>query len=163
MADEQVRRPNLMFEGHEYPSVSPVDFTIDECRVLWHWAGMGPDGIAELTSTHVGVIAAMIEVSVTRSDPRVNNRRLRQLIGKLTRADLEEVLADFPDDADEDETPQSAPLGATGTSETTGSSGTEPTDSSGTGAMSLAAVPDQATGPGGSEPISESVSETLVG
>ena len=156
MPDQQTIR----FMGKTYPLVSVTDFTVDENLVLWHWAQIGPDQIPELAGVHVGVLAAIIEVSVAREDPRIQTRQLRQEIGKLKQTDLEEVLADLLGDDDTVETPTSAPTVSAPNDENTTSSGE---DSSPTGASLRAVTEANGSGSGGSDGSSTSDLATSAG
>ncbi len=159
MADGKTK--TIRFNGNDYPAVMPDEFTIDEQLVLMHWTGMGPDALAEFDGTHIGVIAAMIEIAVARQEPRVQTRQLRAMIGGLTQGDLEAVLEAFPDEQEaEEETPPSAPAESSESSETGSTSGAT---SSSTGAKALVVVEASPSGFPGSDVSSASDLATSAG
>ena len=88
--------------GHTYQLVTIDELTLAEAMVIWDYTKMGLDEIADVEGFYPGVIAALIHVSVSRGEPNENDRQIRQVVGAIPVAKLNEVFMDVsvevPDD-----------------------------------------------------------------
>jgi len=87
MADIQVN-------GRTYQLVTIDELTLAEAMVVWDYTRMGLDEIAANEGFNPGVIAALIHVSVARGEPGENDRSIRQVVGAIPVAKLNEVFID---------------------------------------------------------------------
>lgn len=112
MADEQsAAAPILKFNGRDYPLVQVGDFTMDEALILWEYAKIGPDKVAEVDGFHPGVVMAVIHVAVARVDSSTS-AQIRRAIGKMPMTQIEEVFADISVEVKEDDSvPPTSALG----------------------------------------------------
>jgi len=80
--------------GRTYQLVTIDELTLAEAMVVWDYTRMGLDEIADIEGFYPGVIAALIHVSVARGQPDENDRQIRQVVGAIPVAKLNEVFMD---------------------------------------------------------------------
>jgi hypothetical protein len=80
--------------GRVYQLVTLDDLTLAEAMVVWDYTRMGLDQIADVEGFNPGVIAALIHVSVARGEPGENERQIRQIVGAVPVAKLNDVFMD---------------------------------------------------------------------
>ena len=85
MADIQVN-------GRTYPLVTLDELTLAEAMTVWDYTKMGLDQIADVEGFNPGVIAALIHVSVARGEPTESDRQIRQVVGAIPVAKLNDVF-----------------------------------------------------------------------
>jgi hypothetical protein len=116
----------IHLNGRDYPLVTLDQLTLDEAIVLYSWCNMGIDEIADLEGFHPGVIAALIHISVQRGEPDGPARQIREAVGGIHVADLEQVFMDASEEVEE-----VPPLSAAGPSSPSDGSGGDSGRSSG--------------------------------
>jgi len=84
----------IQVNGRTYPLVTIDELTLAEAMVVWDYTRMGLDEIADIEGFYPGVIAALIHVSVARGEPDENDRQIRQVVGAIPVAKLNEVFMD---------------------------------------------------------------------
>jgi len=80
--------------GRTYQLVTIDELTLAEAMTVWDYTKMGLDEIADIEGFYPGVIAALIHVSVARGEPDENDRQIRQVVGAIPVAKLNEVFMD---------------------------------------------------------------------
>jgi hypothetical protein len=95
---------DIHVNGRTYPLVSLDELTLDEAMVVYDYTKLSLDQIPDLEGFHPGLIAALIHVAVQRGEPRETARQIRQTVGAIPVASLEQVFMDIseevPDDVD---------------------------------------------------------------
>jgi len=84
----------IQVNGRTYPLVTIDELTLAEAMTVWDYTKMGLDEIADIEGFYPGVIAALIHVSVARGEPSENDRQIRQVVGAIPVATLNEVFMD---------------------------------------------------------------------
>ena len=108
---------DIHVNGRHYPLVSIDELTLDEAMVVYDYTKMSLDQIPDLEGFHPGLIAALIHVAVARGEPRETGRQIRQTVGQIPVASLEEVFMDI---SEEVEVGDADPPAAAGTSNGSG-------------------------------------------
>jgi hypothetical protein len=88
--------------GRTYQLVTLDELTLAEAMVVWDYTRMGLDEISDVEGFNPGVIASLIHVSVARAEQGESARQIRQTVGAIPVAKLNEVFMDVsvevPDD-----------------------------------------------------------------
>jgi hypothetical protein len=137
--------PQITFNGKPYELVTLDDVTIDEAIVVWEYAHVSLDQIPDLEGMHPGVVKALIHIAVARGEPGESARSIRDEVGRLRMAELQDVFQDISEEVEDLPPPSAAEPtstseGSGGTSEPT--TGPHPAPSAGNGSGS----PGSATG-----------------
>jgi hypothetical protein len=92
----------IKFNGEEYELVDFNTITIDEALILREYSDLNIDQVED-AGFHAGIIGALIHISVSRADPTITKKQLRELVGKMPMADLAQVFEDIATETDEDD------------------------------------------------------------
>ena len=108
---------DINVNGRVYQLVTIDELTLAEAMVLWEYTKMGLDEIAANEGFNPGVIAALIHVSVARGEPGETDRSIRQVVGAIPVARLNDVFVDVSVEVpDEIPLPESSSNGSGGAS-----------------------------------------------
>jgi hypothetical protein len=132
----------ITVNGRTYERVTLDELTLDEAIVVWDYAKISLDQIADLEGFHPGVVAALIHIAVARGEPGETTRAIRQTVLQIKVADLESIFVDMSE-----ETEQLPPPDAPSSSSPSAGSGA---DSSSIGAPHPAHIPANGSGSLGS-------------
>src|SRR5207247_10148100 len=91
--------------------------------VVYEYTKMSLDQIPDLEGFHPGLIAALIHVAVARGEPRETARQIRQTVGQIPVASLEQVFMDISEEVgdDGDHPPAAGPSSGSGAASSTSS------------------------------------------
>jgi hypothetical protein len=78
----------LKVDGTEYELPGIDTLNMDEHIILYEYAQIGMDQIAELEGLHPGVLAGLIHVGVARARPEAKKSEIRDVVGKLNLFDV---------------------------------------------------------------------------
>src|SRR5439155_15399464 len=111
---------DIHVNGRHYPLVSIDEFTLDEAMVVYDYTKLSLDQIPDLEGFHPGLIAALIHVAVARGEPRETARQIRQTVGQIPVASLEQVFMDISEEVgDGDPPPAAGPSNGSGAASST--------------------------------------------
>lgn len=132
----------ITVNGRNYELVTLDELTLDEAIVVWEYAKISLDQIADLEGFHPGLVAALIHISVARGEPGETARTIRQTVGQIKVADLQSVFIDMSEEIEQLPPPDAPRLSS-------------PNDGSGvasstTGAPAPARIPANGSGSPGS-------------
>lgn len=99
---------DIHVNGRTYPLVSLDELTLDEAMVVYDYTKLSLDQIPDLEGFHPGLVAALIHVAVARGEPRETGRQIRQTVGQIPVASLEQVFMDISEEVPDDVDPPSA-------------------------------------------------------
>jgi hypothetical protein len=109
----------IKFNGEEYELVDFNTITLDEALILREYSNLNLDQVED-AGFHAGIIGALIHISVSRADPSITKRDLRNRVGKMPMAQLEQVFEDIAvDDGEADASPPASAAEPTEPAETT--------------------------------------------
>jgi len=113
---------DIHVNGRTYPLVSIDELTLDEAMVVYDYTKMSLDQIPDLEGFHPGLVAALIHVAVQRGEPRETARQVRQVVGAIPVASLEQVFMDISEEvADVDPPAAASPSNGSGGGSSTSS------------------------------------------
>jgi hypothetical protein len=105
--------------GRDYQLVSIDQLTLDEAMLVWDYTKLSLDQLGDLEGFHPGLIAALIHISVARGQPGEPARQIRQVVGKLPVAELENVFMDISEEVPDTDPPPASTNGASGAGSST--------------------------------------------
>ena len=100
---------DIHVNGRTYPLVSLDELTLNEAMVVYDYTKMSLDEIPDLEGFHPGLIAALIHVAVQRGEPRETARQIRDTVGAIPVASLEQVFMDISEEVPDDVDPPRLP------------------------------------------------------
>lgn len=142
--------PRINVNGREYDLVTYDDFTLDEAIIVERYTDKTLDQALPRPgeAPSVGLVKALIHISVARAEPDENDRSIGQAVGRIKYIDLQNVILDTSEV--EDVPPPVAPVSSS-------SSADSGADSSPTGAPHPASTGEPGTGSPGSDTGATSV------
>lgn len=96
---------DIHVNGRAYPLISLDELTLNEAMVVYEYTKLSLDQIPDLEGFHPGVIAALIHVAVARGEPRETGRQIRQTVGQIPVASLEQVFGEISEERGVDDDP----------------------------------------------------------
>jgi hypothetical protein len=90
----------ITVNGRKYELVTLDDLTLDEAIVVWDYAHLSLDQLPDLEGFHPGVTAALIHIAIARVEQGESARTIRQTVGKIKVAELEQIFADISEETE---------------------------------------------------------------
>jgi hypothetical protein len=100
--------PEIHVNGRDYQLVTLGELTLDEAMLVWDYTKLSLDQLGDLEGFHPGLIAALIHISVQRGEPGEPSRQIRQVVGRLPVAELENVFMDISEEVPDTDPPPTA-------------------------------------------------------
>jgi hypothetical protein len=142
----------ITVNGKPYELVRLDDLTLDEAIVLWDYAKISLDQIADMEGFHPGITAALIHVAVARAEPDETAKAIRRTVLQIKVSELNQVFQEISEEVEEVPPPSSpgssSPSDDSGdVSSTTGgpAPAARPQNGSGSPGSAIGAISDQVT------------------
>lgn len=136
---------DIHWNGRDYPLVPIDQVTIDEAILIERYSGVTMDRIPEMDNVTLGVVKALIHISVARVEVDESEVSIGKAVGRTPYLDLQKILLAVSEEVDDESVPppnatssDASSTGSGGSSEPTGEPAPDSSPENGTGSRGSA-------------------------